>query len=239
MMRDWEKFAESLPDEQREYLKKYLKNAPDWLLDSFQMITVSANAAFVEEGEPADSIYILIKGKVSAIEERVFEIVYRHYEFYPIEVFGALELIGEFEEYMTTLIAEEKCILLKTSREKYERWLSEDHNAFRMQSAKIERYLLKQARKERLNLLLGGTERVAMMLCRSYEVLSEGVSKAVCVGRREVFEKTGLSERTVTRVLKDLEAKSYISRQGWNVIISFEQYQKLKEMLEDIIYHAE
>ena len=31
----------------------------------------------------------------------------------------------------------------------------------------------------------------------------------------------------------------YISRQGWNVIISFEQYQKLKEMLEDIIYHAE
>lgn len=53
MMRDWEKFAESLSVEQGEYLKKYLKNVPNWLLDSFQMITVSANAAFVEEGEPA------------------------------------------------------------------------------------------------------------------------------------------------------------------------------------------
>lgn len=239
MMRNWEKLVESLQVEQREYLKQYLKNAPEWLLDSFQIINLPVNTTFVEEGEPAESIYILLKGKVSAVEERVFEIVYRHYEFYPIEVLGAMELIGEMDEYMTTLITEEKCVLLKTSREKYDRWLSEDHNAFRMQAAKIERYLLKQARKERLNLLLGGTERVAMMLCHSYEMLSEGLSKTVCVGRKEVFEKTGLSERTVTRVLKDLEAKSYISRKGWSVKVSFEQYQKLKEMLENIIYHAE
>jgi CRP/FNR family cyclic AMP-dependent transcriptional regulator len=78
-----------------------------------------------------------------------------------------------------------------------------------------------------------------MMLCHSYELLSEGLPITVCVSRREVFEKTGVSERTITRVLKDFETKKYISRQGWDILISFDQYLKLKEILENIVYHVE
>lgn len=238
-MRIWEKVVDTLQVDQKAYLNRYFKDAPEWILDSFQLVKIPPNTVFIEEGEQVEGIFILIKGKVSAMEERVLEMVYKHYEFYPIEVFGAMELIGELDEYMTTLVATEECVLLKTSRAKYERWLSEDHNAFRMQAARIERYLLTQARKERLNVLLGGVERVIMMLCHSYEVLAENSIKSVCVSRKEVFEKTGLSERTVTRVLKDLESKSYISRRGWDIIISFDQYQVLKELLENTVYHAQ
>lgn len=238
-MRNWEKVVENLPIDQRDYLQRYLKNAPEWLLDSLQMTKLPKGKILVEEGEKAEAIYILIKGRVSAMEERVLEMVYRHYEFYPIEVLGAMELIGEMDEYMTTLVATEDCVLLKTSRGCFDRWISEDHNAFRMQAKRIERYLLNQVRKERLNVLLGGTERVEIMLCHNYEAHAEEVDGTACVGRREVFEKTGLSERTVTRVLKELETKKYISRRGWDIMISPKQYQDIKATLGDIIYHVE
>lgn len=238
-MRSWEKVVENLPADQRAYLKNYLKNAPDWLLDSFHIVNISANTVFIEEGEPAEGIYILLKGKVSAMEERVLEITYKHYEFSPIEVFGAMELIGEMDEYMTTLLTIDNCIFMKTSRTRYEQWLMEDPGAFRMQSARIERYLLAQVRKERLNVLLGGMERVTMLLCHRYEILAENSTACVCISRKDVFERTGLSERTVTRLLKGLEAKNYISRKGWDIRVSFEQYQKLKEMLENTVYMAE
>ena len=238
-MESLEKVIRELPVEHQEYLKRYFKNAPDWLLESLRVVNVPANTSFIEEGEEVDSIYFLIKGKVSAMEERVLDVVYKHYEFYPVEVFGAMELIGEIDYYMTTLTAVEDCVFLKTSCKKYDKWLSEDSNVFRIQAAQIERYLLKQARKERLNVLLGGTERVALMLCHSYELLAENTTKTVAVGRKEFVEKTGLSERSVTRILKDFEAKQLISRKGWDVVVTFEQYLKVKELLDDRVYVSE
>ena len=234
-MGNLETSIKSLPCDEQEYLKRYFANAPDWLIDSFQILNVPAETAFVEEGEEANSIYILLKGRVRAIDYRVFDIVYRHYVWYPVEVFGAMEIIGEMDLYMATLDTLDDCVMLKASRKIYERWLNEDLNAYRMQASRIERYLLKQVRKERLNVLLSGTERVAVMLLRLYELYAENETTTICISRKEFVETTGLSERTVTRILKDYEAKGMISRKGWDVVMTFEQYEKIKESLGERI----
>ena len=46
------------------------------------------------------------------------------------------------------------------------------------------------------------------------------------------METTGLSERTITRILKEMEEKKVIHRKGWEIIISFEQYQEIKKMID-------
>ena len=229
-----EKVLNEISSEQRELLGKYLKDAPQELMDSFRVIELPPNATFIEEGTKAESIYILLKGKVKAVDYRVFETVYNHFEFYPIEVFGAMEIIGGFDCYATTLVTAEESVLLKTSRSLYENFLKDNFEVFKMQVAVIEKYLLRQARKERLNVLLSGNDRIALLLTQMY-IRSVGDTKGeLLVARKELVDVTGLSERTVTRILKSFESRELISRRGWNILISYEQYQNLKKVLEKI-----
>lgn len=220
-----------LNKEEGEYLEDYFKDAPAWLWDSFQVLNLPPKTSFIEEGEEAKDIFILLKGNVTAIDYRVEEIVYRHYDFTPIEVFGAMEIICEMDSYMTTLMTVKDCLFLRCSRAKYEKWLLEDIHAFRIQSATITKYLLNQVRKERLYLLLNGRERLAIVLTRLYEVYAEDNSSTIYVSRKEFVETTGLSERTITRLLKEFEEKKIIHRKGWEIIISFAQYQEIKKMI--------
>ena len=121
----------------------------------------------------------------------------------------------------------------------YEKWLNEDFHVFRIEAKKIENYLLRQVRRERLNVLVGGSERVALKICRKYEATADAGVGVLCMGRREFGETTGLSERTVTRILADFEERNFISRKGWDVIVTGEQYQKIKNLMNKRVSSAE
>ncbi len=241
-MRTAEEEIAKLNEYYREYLGEYFKNAPKWLMEDFQVLTLPAQSTFIEEGEVADNIYILLKGRVIALDYRVVDIVYRHYDFHPIEVFGAMEIIGEIKNYMTSLMTLEECTFLKISSKKFESWLCNDLNAYRMQASRIERYLLKQVRKERLNLLLNGRERVAIVLMRLYDIYSNENAEAgnngdeVCIRRKEFMEITGLSERSVTRILKEFEEKGLIIRSSRDILINFDRYLLIKDFVDEKIY---
>lgn len=214
------------------YLKKYFQNAPEWILNSFWSINLSKGTAFIEEGERAEDVYILVKGKVLAVDYRVREIVYGYFEFHPIEVFGALEIMGNMEKYKTTLVTVEDSIFLKIKSKKFEKWLRNDANAFQMQTEKIGCYLVEQARKERLNVLLKATERIAIVLIRMYEMYADNGKSTMYLSRKDFMETTGLSERTVTRTLKEFETNGIITRSGWDIVLTKEQYFQLKELVD-------
>lgn len=219
----------------QDYLKQYLKNAPDWILDSFQVVHLKKGTTFIEEGEKADKVYVLIKGSIIAVDYRVREMVYGFFQFRPVKVMGALEIIGEMEKYMTTLITAENCTFLKIGSKQFEKWLRSDMNALQMQTKETGRYLTEQARKERLNVLLKATERMALVLIRMYEVYSENGKSKIYLSRKDFMETTGLSERTITRVLKELEEKGNITRSGWDIVLTREQYLILKELVDNKI----
>ena len=233
-MNKLEKVVKELPFEHRKEFEACFKNASQDLMDSFSILELPAKTTFVEEGNEANNVYVLLKGKVYATDYRVFDRVYKHFEFYPFEIFGAMEIIAEFDAYTATLMTVEDSLLLKVSSSKFEKFLNEDINAFRIQARRITRYLLKQVRKERLNVLLNGNDRVALMLFQMYELEAKGPGDTICIGRKEFVDTTGLSERTVTRILKELEAKKLISRKGWDISVNAEQYHEIGRLLEKI-----
>lgn len=51
------------------------------------------------------------------------------------------------------------------------------------------------------------------------------------LSRKDFSEVTGVSERTITRALKDLEEQKLISRDGWNIVMTWEQYRKIRELV--------
>ena len=216
-----------------EDLKRSLSGAPDWLLEAFQVISVEAGSTFISEGEKAQKIFILIKGRVTAVDYRVRETAYNYFEYTPLEVLGALEILVGQENYMTSLVAAKNCVFLKISRDLFEKWLNMDIRAFRMLTKEVSRRLIREARRERLNVLLKAKERIAMILIRKYEGSPEAEKLQMYLSRKEIMDITGLSERTVTRTLKEFETNGEITRSGWDIVLTREQYLNLRELVDD------
>ncbi len=100
-------------------------------------------------------------------------------------------------------------------------------------------YLLEQARKERLYVLLQGVERIYLVLYKMYQSYARKGQCSLYMSRKDFTETAGVSERTVTRTLKMLEEKGCITREGWKIRITEEQYRKIRKLLEDKLYEFE
>lgn len=234
-MSEAEMLIKKLGREIQIYLDRYFANAPRWLMESFQVVRVPKSVAFICEGEKADAVYILMKGKVVAVDYRVQEMAYGFIMFEPIEVFGAMEIFVEMDRYKTTLETTKDSIFLKVPRDIFEKWIKNDMNAFQMQTYKICRYLIEEARKERLYVLIQGVDRVYLTLYELYKAYGAEDTYCIYLSRKNFAEMTGLSERTITRTLKDLEEKEYISRDGWNILMTYEQHLRIKALIDDKI----
>lgn len=218
-----------------EYLREYLKNAPYWVVETLVVAKKSKNTIIVEENAKADTVYILVEGTVRAIDYRIKGFAYDYMWFYPIEVFGAMELFFEKPQYMTTLMAVTDCTFLVLSREQYKRWVWNDNNALRMEFKSMGKYLLDQNRIARVQLFLQGTDRILYMFTLQYESNPNRRSLVVTASRQQIAEQSGLSIKTVNRSIKKLEEDGFISKNGRKILISGEQYLKMKTYLDSIV----
>ncbi|MGP1404521.1 MAG: Crp/Fnr family transcriptional regulator [Catonella sp.] len=224
-----------LNTESHKYLEQFLKNAPRWLLEEFQEVSIPKDTEFVTENDPANTVYILLTGIAKATDLRVFPVVYDFIRFYPIELFGAMEfLLGE-ETYKTTLITVTKCRFLKLSREQFAKWVLNDINAMKMFTEAMTKYLLEQCRKERLFLFLQGEERVLLFLNDFYEKNRSEDKVIIDMSRNDLAKGTALSVRTVNRTIKELIKEGFLSKKGQKLILTFEKYMEIKERLANKI----
>lgn len=226
---------EQLGGEEREYLTAYFKNAPAWLMDAMQVVKIRGEQTFICEGEAADKIYILLKGKAIGIDYRVKEVAYGYLQFRPVEVFGAMEIMLDMEQYRTTLQTVEDSLFLRVNRELFSKWLKNDMNAYRMSSEKTCSFLLEEVRKERLYVLIQGVERIYLALYELYQMYARDGICNIYVSRRDFTQITGVSERTVSRTITALVNKGYLSKDGWNIVITEEQSRKIKALIENKI----
>ena len=220
-----------LTAKQQNYLNSYFTYAPESLKSSIQVVRMPAGTTFIQEGAPLDKVFILLKGSVSAVDYRVRETVYGFCHFEPIEIFGTMEILGYMSHYKTTLATTQDSLFLKIPGDACRKWILNDVSALRLETQRIIGYLLEQSRKERLYVMLPGNERVYLILTNLYETYGKCDTYSVYLSRKDFSEVTGVSERTITRALKDLEEQKLISRDGWNIVMTWEQYRKIRELV--------
>ncbi|MFU0828790.1 MAG: CRP/FNR family transcriptional regulator, cyclic AMP receptor protein [Lachnoclostridium sp.] len=225
----------SLPSEKQEYLNRYLKNSPLWFLESMQIVHKEKDCIFIAENAEVDYVYILVDGIVKAIDYRICGIVYDYMWFYAIEVFGAMEILLNMDKYKTTLKTVTDCTMIVMSKSKYERWLFNDIHALHMEIESIGRYLLEQARKERVFLFLQGVDRIIYLFTQIFEQSNEKNRCVLNLTRVEISERSGLSVKTINRAIKKMTEEGYISRDGNKIIISYNQYLAMKKYLTPIV----
>ena len=64
-----------MPKEKIEELQTLLANAPDSLKEDAKFVRIEKGTTFIDAGEEATRIYILVKGQVKAADYRVNEVV--------------------------------------------------------------------------------------------------------------------------------------------------------------------
>ena len=216
-MNDVVALINELRSEERDYLNNYLANAPKWLLEAFQIVRLKKGTTFIHENAHVDTVYILVEGIVKATDYRIQEVAYDYTRFYPIEVFGAMEFLMGYDLYKTTLMTETDCRFLCVSKDQFSRWMLTDIHAVLEQVKAMSVYLVEQVRKERLR------DSARRGVCRIH------------LTRKDLSNSTGLCVKTVNRCISQMEDEGYISREGRGIIISEEQYQRIKSAMADKI----
>lgn len=225
----------NLNGDRKEYLNRYLRNAPRWFLESMEIVYKDKNSVFIEEGTEVNFVYILIEGIVRGIDYRILGIVYDYIWFDEIKAFGAMEILLKIDHYKTTLITVTPCTMFKISRNKYQTWMLNDMNALHMEIEDMGKTLLEQARKERVFLFLQGMDRITYFLTELYENMKTDSKIVIKQTRKEMSERTGLSIKTINRAIAKMEELDYISREGTKISISNNQYKRIKEYLAPIV----
>lgn len=224
-----------LSPEVAEYINKYLSNAPYWVLDSIQIVSKKKDTMFIEENSPVDYVYILLKGTVRAIDYRIKGVVYDYMWFEPCKNFGAMEIFYKIPLYMTTIMTVTDCTMLVISKKNYERWIWDDKNALQLEVKSTGNMLLEQNRTGRLFLFLQGMDRIIYFFVKNYEQEKRDKMALFDFSRQEIAERSGFSVKTVNRAVKKMEEDGYITKSGHKIMVSEEQYLKMKSYLAPII----
>lgn len=227
---------QSMEEKPKAYLEEYLNSAPIWLLNAFQVKKIDAGQQILRENEPVNRVYILVDGVVKGVDYQESGENFECMWFRPVTIFGSMEILLKVEEYRTTLEAVTPCILLEISRSLYERWMVSDCHALLMEINTVGNFLLDQVKQARSLLFIEGRERLLIFLARQYLGEAGESGCRITVSRQQIADCTGLSVRTVNRLLRQLENDGLIQRKEAKIRISGEQFRNISKQLPKTWY---
>lgn len=228
-------FLKDIDKKRREEFTEYFKTAPLWVLESFQIEEMDKGVIFVRENAPADNIYFIGKGVIEAVDYRVHGVAYEFMRFDSVYAMGGMEYIMDMDSYRTTLRTVTKCTVVKMSRANFEKWMSADIHALKLEAKKVTNYLLEEGRKGRTLLFLQGANRLSMLLVERFEHYARNGVLQIKGGQQGLANSTGLCLKTINRAVKKLSDSGLLTKEGNKIFVNQEQYEKLKEKISQIV----
>ena len=217
-------FLRELEREKQKQFEAYFRTAPLWLMDLFQSEIMEAGTTFIRENEPADTIFFVARGRVKATDYRISGIAYDFMKPMNLIALGGMEVILGQDTYQTTLQTETECIVTKLPRAQYEKWIYSDTEAFRMEAKLTCASLLEEERRNRLYLFSEWFEKY-------------NKNDILCIGesRQNMADETGLCLKSISRAIKKFQAEQLIVKKGNQIYIDREQYERLKQTVDEKI----
>ena len=225
-------FLKEADEKKREQFAEYFKDAPQWLLEEFRIEKIKKDTLLVKEGEPADTVYYVIKGVVEAADYRVYGVPFNYMKFDKLYAFGGMEFMTDEDVYRTNLWAATDCVVIKLPRTVFKKWMYTDIHAMKYEAKQICEYLLAEGRNSRLFLFMQGADRLALFLVDRYKKYHKDGCLEISAGRQSLADETGLCLRSVNRSIKKFYEEGLITKKGQKILISKEQYSELRKIVE-------
>lgn len=230
------KDIDRLEKEKRIYFVNMFQKAPEFVFKNLEFRKIPKNVNFIQEYVPSNSIFFLLEGTVRTMEYRILGMQFDFMRFRAPQLFGVMEVLLDMEAYATSLVTTTDCTFLVLDKDAYSRWLDMDPGMLRTQSKNLLKLLFEQGRKERLLSFLQGRERLMLIFMEEYEVSRDANGKCrIKWTQNRMSVSSGLSVRTISRVVTQMAEDGFINYQRGNIRISEQQYTKMKAHLDQII----
>lgn len=219
---------------QKNFLEDFFKFSPSYIQPVLMLRSYKKGSRLVAAGDSSAHVYILLKGRLEAVEEHVSDAPYHFTEIKALDIVGDYEFFtGKLMRLVTVTTLEDSLCLVIPAAE-YMTWLRSDSHALFLRSRMIISQLVAQAQFQRQNLFSDNHTRMRYFL---KEQITQAVNDNTNTGsvypirisftRPEIAAHLGCSVRTVNRTVQELEAENRISLRKGKIYINEQQAKQL------------
>jgi CRP/FNR family cyclic AMP-dependent transcriptional regulator len=175
-------------------------------------------AAIMHEGDPTDSLYIVISGRLKVMmgeadgKETILSIIG------PGEFFGEMGLIDD-NPRSASVVAIEPAELLALTKGAFRKCLAENSALAMAVMRVLVRRLREADRKIGSLAMLDVYGRVARLLLDMSEVVNGQKVVTRRLTKQDIGKMVGASREMVSKVMKDLQVNGYIDVQGSTIVL--------------------
>lgn len=228
---------------QKSFLENFFKFAPPYIQTVLMLRSYKKDSRLVAAGDSCAHVYILLKGRLEAVEEHVANIPYHFTEIRALDIVGDYEFFTEKQPRLVTLATLEDSLCLVIPAAEYMTWLRKDPHALFLRSRMIISQLVVQAQFQRQNLFADNRTRMLVFLKeQATQAVNDSMHNENGTGntktrfvypiripftRPEIAAHLGCSVRTVNRTVQELAKENMIYLNKGKIFISEPQTKKL------------
>ncbi len=187
---------------------------------------------FLKEGDPTDTVYVLLSGRVSARWLSPGYGMYYSYHDAPLKMFGDLAILAGVGFYSTSVRAESPSRIVSMHREDFLRWLRKDRERFEEVVRDNLQMLMLTAEHTRRMSSQDNMTRFLEYLIWNFEIhYTKGQPGIIVRKKREemVGDIGGISLRSLNRYISDLFDEGVISLRKGKILITSEQIRIIRD----------
>ncbi len=223
-----------IPQNQLNFLESLFKGCPKRVLDSISIHSYKKNQLLINTSDKNHYVFILLKGRLQAIEEKICSKPYTFTELEAVDIVGDFELFAETDEYLVTLMTIEESVALRIPSTQYLNWMHSDNNALFLRTQMLMRQLSIQTQLQRQYLFVDNKTKFLLALRNECEK-QESYPFILKDTRESLASKVGCSVRTLNRVILSLQKENILSINHGKILINEFHHNKLESSIQDII----
>ena len=179
---------------------------------------VARNAKVIGAGDPTDSLYIVINGRLKVLmsDEQGREVILSILG--PGEFFGEMGLLDDSPR-SASVVTLEACELLTISKTDFKRSLADNFELSLMVMRGLVKRLREADRKIGSLALMDVYGRVARLLLEMAEDIDGEKVVVKKLSKKDIAKMVGASREMVSRVMKDLQLGGYIEVRGRSIAL--------------------
>lgn len=226
--------SKKLTTEQMDFMNSFFKNAPDTLFHRALLQTYSRNHTLIHSEDTCSNVYILLKGRLQAIEETVVNEPFSFTELPSIEIVGDFELFTQSTSRIITLTTLESSLCLVIPSGDYISWIKKDAEALHIRIQMLIRQLISQTKSTHHSLFLDNKMRLLHFIFSEYNKHKDHNLLLITYTRSEIASRLGCSLRTVNRNIADLNKEKLITLHHGKIQIEYHQFLQIEQVIHPL-----
>jgi CRP-like cAMP-binding protein len=198
----------------------FLKTCPTRIRQSFQELTFQAGAVILNQGDPAEYVYILSEGKAGVYQMALNGIEYLAYIYHGDELFGEIEIFNH-KPILSNVRANQACKTIRIAKVDFIQWMQAEPGFAFFICQQLAEKLYQTSVNSVTHIAYPLKYRVLSCLWNHFQRGNQYIQKA------DIIHSLGSNERSVNRILQELvNSRQVESDRGMVKINSIEDIAK-------------